>query len=340
MPTPEEIRAAFTLRGVNVTRYSEDVRRRATGLLETLAGKVYRYLATADLNGRVKREKAIRTIRGMAVEHYTAAQRIVEESMVELVRDESRHFKAVFGRGSGKQLLKREAQALVSKMFIDGVPLEDWLVGQSMELAQKIGRQIRLHPADGTAEQLSSKIFGRNTGRAVMTMTPSGKVVRTPVFQGDGLLQTARRYLNTVSKSAIHAASQAALMQAVGRSSTVEKLELSVILDRRTSQICNSRAGAIWMAASGDPAPESATSEPFPGPPPYHLNCRSMLIPFSSEVAPEIAFKEWISSLTAPQQRDILGTGVYNSMNKGTLDLNRVDVGVRPLTLEQLRDSY
>lgn len=340
MPTPEEIRSAYTLRAVNVTRYSEDVRRRATGLLESLAGRMDRYVMLADLGSRPKRERVIRKLRSMAVEHYTASQGILQDAMVEVMRDESRHFKSVIGAGSGKLMLKREAQSLAAEMLIDGVPLEDWLVGQSMELAQKVGRKVRLHPAGSPAEELSVALFGRKTGRSVMVIGPSGGVTRTPVYQGDGLLQTARRHLNTVAKSSIHAASQSALLQAVGRSTSVEKLELSVILDRRTSAICNSRAGAIWMAKSGAPAPESATSEAFPGPPPYHLNCRSALIPFTDDVAPELAFNEWISSLTKAQQRDILGNSRYNSMREGTLDMNRVDVGVRPMTLEQLKDSY
>lgn len=340
MPTPDEIRGAYTLRGVNVTRFSEDVRRRATGLLESLAGRVHRFILTADLSTRTKRERAIRAITRMAVENYDAAQRVLEDSMVELARDESRHFKKVFGRGSGKQMLKREAQALVAQLLVDGVPMEDWLVGQSMELAQRIGRQIRLAPYDTQPADMSARIFGPTTGRFVLAQTHTGKIRRTPVFKGEGVLQTSRRHLNTVAKSSIHAASQAAALAAFRGSNVVEKLELSVILDRRTSQICNSRAGAIWLAQSGAPAPESATSEPFPGPPPYHLSCRSMLIPFQDEVAPAIAFGEWISSLPKAKQREILGSVGYNAMSAGRLDMNRVDVGARPLTIEQLRESY
>lgn len=341
MPTPDDIRAAFTLRGLNVVRYSEDVRRRATGLLESLAGRIHRYLLTADLGTRRRREKAIKLITRMSVEHYDSVEDILESSMVALARDESRHFKAVFGRGSGKQLLKREAVSIINTLLIDGVPLKDWLIGQSMELAQRVGRQIRLSPAQATGYDLSAAIFGRPAGRSVLALDHLGKIISTPVFQGGQVLQTARRHLNTMSKSAVHAASQASALESFKRASSVTKLELSVILDNRTSPICNSRAGAVWFAGSGQPAPESAVNEPFPGPPPYHLNCRSMLIPYVDEVAPEVAFKEWISSLKPAQQRDILGAAGYNEYKAGRLDLGKVrDVGARPLTIEQLRDSY
>lgn len=340
MPSPTDIRAAFTLRGVNVARHSEDVRRRATGLLESLAARINRLLLLADLGTRPQKERVIRQITKLSVQHYDAIEEVLVASMVDLARDESAHFRKVFGRGSGKPMLKREGQALVSSMLIDGVPLRDWLVGQSMEIPQRVGRLVRLSGSKPDAKEISEAAFGPTTGGFVMTLSPSGKVVRTPTFQGGEVLRKYRRYLNTVAKSSIHAASQAAALESFRRSSTVTKLELSVILDRRTSQICNSRAGSIWMAASGAPAPESATNEPFPGPPPYHLSCRSMLVPFSDDVAPEIAFKEWISSLSTTEQRDILGSVRYNSYKKGTLDLNRVDVGDRPLTIEQLRDSY
>jgi hypothetical protein len=340
MPSPADIRAAYTLRGVNVVRYSEGVRRTATGLLESLAARVHRLLLLSDLSTRAKKERVISTITRLSVQHYDSIEEVLVGAMVDLARDESAHFRRVFGRGSGKAMLKREAQALISATLIDGVPLRDWLVGQSMEIPQRVGRLVRLSPAGGTGQDISIAAFGETTGSFVMALSPSGVAVRTPVFKGGEVLGKYRRYLNTVAKSSVHAASQAAALASFRRSSTVTKLELSVILDRRTSQICNSRAGAIWMANSGSPAPESAISEPFPGPPPYHLSCRSMLVPYSDDVAPEIAFNEWISSLSNTEKRDILGVARYNSYKKGTLDLNRVDVGERPLTIEQLRDSY
>ena len=341
MPSPEEIRSAYTLRGVNVARYSEEVRRRATGLLESLAGRIHRFILVADLRTRAKREKAIKRITAMSVEHYTAAEGLLTDAMVDLARDESQFFRSTMGRGSGKALLKREAAGIVAATLVDGIPMDEWLVGQSMELAQRVGRKIRLHPADGTPEQLSTALFGRDTGRRILALNASGTPVRTPAFQGDGILQTFRRHMNTVTKSSILAAQQTAAQVIYERSKNITKLELSVILDKRTSAICNTRAGAVWVLETGAPAEESATSESYPGPPPYHLNCRSMIIPYIDEVPQQISLSEWFSSLKSAQQREILGTVRYNNWRSGRLDLSRIDdLAGRQLTIEQLRESY
>ena len=340
--SPEEIRSAYLLRGVNVARYSEDVRRRATGLLESLVARVYRYLLTADLTSTPKRERALGKITSMFVQHYESAEGLITAGMVDLVRDESRFFKSVYGAGSGKLLLKREAKTIVSDLLIDGTTLEEWMISQAMGTAQKVSRKVRLTRAGATAEELVAGLFGRNTGRFTTALGPSGKPLRVPIFQGDGLLQTTRRHLNTVAKSAVLAAQQAGLVAAAQRSRRVEKLELSVVLDQRTSEICTGRAGSVWMADTGQPAPESATTESFPGPPPYHLNCRSMLIPYTEAIpSGQITLEEWISSLDAAQQRRILGPMRYNSWKEGKLDLrSAVDLSDRPLTFDQLEDSY
>ncbi len=341
MSRPTEIRAAYLKRGVNVERYAEDVRRRTTGFLESLVARIYSYLLTADLATVPKRERAIKRITDLFVQHYASAEDLLSEAMVELVRDESRFFKTVFGPGGGKVLLKREAQALVAGVLIDGTTLHEWLISQAMGNAQKVSRIIRLSPVEATREALVTSLFGRNTGKFTLAIGPNGKPVRAPVFLGEGFLQTARRHLNTVAKSAVHAAQQSADLASATRAKKVAKLQLSVILDQRTSVICNSRAGSVWYADSGKPAPESGTSESFPGPPPYHLNCRSLLIPYEEELPPDISLSEWISSLPKAEQRQILGNVRYNRWREGKLDLDKLSMGDgRPLTIEQLRDSY
>ncbi len=341
MPQPSEIRTAYLKRGVSVNRFAEDVRQRTTGLLETLVARIYRYLLTADLTSVPKREKALKQITNMFVQHYAVAEDLLSESMVELVRDESRFFKKVYGTGSGKALLKREAKRVVDGILIDGTTLHEWLISQAMGNAQKVSRIIRLSPADAPRESLIADLFGRNTGRVTLALGPNGKPVRTPVFLGDGFLQTARRHLNTVATSAVHAAQQAGGLEAFSRTKRVTKLHLSVVLDQRTSDICNSRAGSVWYASSGKPAPESGTSEEFPGPPPYHLNCRSIIIPYEDELPEDMSLSEWISSLSRAEQRQILGNVRYNRWREGKLDLDKLaGSSGRPLTLEQLRESY
>ncbi len=67
------------------------------------------------------------------------------------------------------------------------------------------------------------------------------------------------------------------------RPSTVRGFAAHVLQDDRTSKFCQGLVGGVWDSKTGKALPESAVVFDFPGRPPYHPNCRTILFPWFVE---------------------------------------------------------
>lgn len=146
-------------------------------------------------------------------------------------------------------------------------------------------------------------------------------------------------------------------------------MQLQGVLDDKTSAICMARSGFAWDL-DGNPLPETDTNEPFPGPPPYHPNCRSTLVPvvkglddliedpkvaarvrkavqalpestqasMDGKVASSLTYEDWLKRKNETFQQEVLGPGKYKLWKAGRIDLrDLIDQQGNPLTVAQLR---
>jgi len=119
-------------------------------------------------------------------------------------------------------------------------------------------------------------------------------------------------------------------------------------LDLRTSALCRARSGMHWEV---DGSPMDGTTDKFPGPPPWHWNCRSMLVPIleidktfvgmqsskDGPVAGDISYDQWFKSLPEAEQIEVLGKRKHAIWKEGKLSMrDMVDQSGRPLTIEEL----
>ena len=368
MSVADEIATAYILRGVNVSRHGEDIRRRTTGLLEALIGALYSEIVITEPGPAWanQRERLIRRLNRLIDEYYEEARSRLELALLLLARDESDFYQStmegVLGTGAvaGNGLLRREAEAVVATLLVAGGTLQEYMRGQANNLSGAIARQLRMSSVGEGIEAIIARILGRRTGRTLKVPSLEGEA-QVPEFSG-GVVDTARRHVNTVTTSATNATSQAAAQAVFGKNKAITRVFLSVVLDRKTSVICNSRAGAIWQLPSGEADEESATDEGFPGPPPYHLNCRSILFPVltSSDAMrnrrkipeerreqvdgalPKVdSLDNWLKAQPPAIQKKFLGTGRYNLYKQGKLPTSALlERGTRPLTLQGLKRSY
>lgn len=64
----------------------------------------------------------------------------------------------------------------------------------------------------------------------------------------------------------------------------IKGMQAVVTLDTRTSQLCQGRSGWAWNN-DGTPIDSSGATIDFPGPPPWHWNCRTTLVPITRSFA-------------------------------------------------------
>ncbi len=145
-------------------------------------------------------------------------------------------------------------------------------------------------------------------------------------------------------------------------------VQVLAVLDDRTSEICMARSGMAWDM-EGNPLTDE-TTEDFPGPPPWHPNCRSTLVPIvktvgeivgdsaidkairkevkklpektqasmDGQVAAKLTYEDWLKTKSEDFQQEVLGPGKWKLWKAGKIGLkDLIDQRGNPLTLEQLK---
>jgi hypothetical protein len=104
----------------------------------------------------------------------------------------------------------------------------------------------------------------------------------------------------------------------LSHASSTAGVSVLVTVDERTGVFCTGLLGGMWNVETGKSLPQSAVSVDFPGPPPYHPNCRSIIGPvfhqglvFKSGVAasgqaPDFSSNSWLDALPS-DERDYYG---------------------------------
>ena len=187
----------------------------------------------------------------------------------------------------------------------------------------------------------------------------------------DGLMGGSRRGATLVVRTSVQSITNEARFQTFKKNKSVVKgYQAVVTFDNLTSDICIARSGFAW---DHDGKPMNArTTESFPGPPPWHRNCRTTLIPIvksydelikdphqaaqvkaalekvpvgvrasmNGAVAKDLTYDQWLRGQTATIQKKVLGVGKHRLWKNGDLSLrDLIDQSGRPLTLAQLQKA-
>ncbi len=144
-------------------------------------------------------------------------------------------------------------KSVKDKALLMGAPAKEWWSRQNARTFQKFTDVVRP---------------GVLLGRDIPTMTrewqaASGQLKRNAEAQ----IRTGVLSVTNATTEAIYRANP----------DVVSGLRTLATLDLRTSALCRGRSGMVWYL-DGTPA-TSWTNIPYPGPPPWHWNCRTRLTP-------------------------------------------------------------
>lgn len=265
-------------------------------------------------------------------------------------------------------LTKQDLKALVSPktQLIHGNPAADWWAKQSKDLQHRFKQQINIGMAAGeTNDQLVQRIRGKQIGYRMVTI--KGRKKQIPAFSG-GIMDISTREAKTLVRTAVAQVSNQVNWETwLGNSELLRGVQALVTLDNKTTVLCMSRSGGAWDF-DGDPLPQSKTKIQFPGIPPWHFNCRTILIPvtkswedlikeaggkskklldtvpdstqssMNGQVAGDLNYEQWLKNQPVEFQQEVLGMGKWNLWQKGKITMAQmVDQSGNQLTLSQLR---
>jgi hypothetical protein len=305
------IRATDAL--IEVNRFEQRVRGLVLSHLRALQAELAKEIIGADIEGAVrdetKQERLERLHRDVTVilnREMSGARKILTRELVDL--SELMHevavdaLNVVFTVDIAKVTLTRgELRALVDDDVVLGAPSKEWWSERSEDTRRAFIREMRVGISRGeTNEQLIARVRGKPTGGMTTVTLPDGSVAKVREYAG-GLLDVSYSAVEALVRNSTASVSNITLLETYRQNGDVVKgIEAITTLDSRTSDICMARTGSAWDL-EGKPFPESSTQEPFPGPPPWHFRCRTVLGP---------VMKSWDELLeeAGQERRGLLGT--------------------------------
>ena len=269
---------------------------------------------------------------------------------------------------AGPGLSPESLQRIVSNTLIEGAPSKEWWSRQGSKLQQRFSDQVKLGMVQQESlDDIVRRVRGTATGRRVSYRASDGSLKFMSEFKG-GIMEVSTREARALVRTSVQAVSQNARMDLYKKNKDiVNGVQAVVTLDGRTSDLCMSRSGFAWDM-EGKPLAGTGTSESFPGPPPWHFQCRSTLVPvlpsfnklsknkkikdkvvkiprgtqssMDGQVAANLTYESWLKNKSEPFQKQVLGHGRWKLWKEDKLSLRQlVDQTGNSLNLRQLRSK-
>jgi len=250
------------------------------------------------------------------------------------------------------------ARRLIEGLTVQGHPIRSWWNGVARKVTDDVVAEVRkgLDEVPANLTKITRRVRGTED-----------RNYRNGVREGIG------RDISTIIRTTTQTVSNDARMAVYEQNQDVIRgVQASNPLDSRTSDICRARAGMAWDIRTGEPFP--GTSGSFPGPPPWHFGCRTVLIPIlrpatelrrirggrgrtirrrlerlerdrratlDGRPAGDMTFGDWLRKRSEAQQREILGPGKYDLWKAGQIDMRQlIDQQGNPMTLAELRARF
>ncbi len=383
---------------VDLHRYAEGVRENVVGNLEQLSNDIERKLRGAKpltVFAETQNKKLLAWSKDTIATAYDENAAITHSKLVNLAEVEALGQVKLTNKVFGSQVMRNgltsgDLEEMVGKSMIQGAPQEAWWAKQSVDLQNRFAQQIRLGVAAGeNNDQLVTRIIGAETGpKRVVTLTDGSKLI-VPTRAG-GVMDVSKREATTLVRTSVQTISNNVLMeQYKANSDVLEGVQWLATLDLRTTPLCRERDKKAWALpgndappgvsgaasdegdAEGSDNPDLLPSDEFPGPPPAHFNCRSVLIPITKtwaklikdagaadseqlakdveevpdtvrasmdgEVSAGLKYEDWLKEQPVEAQQEVLGQGKWDLWDKGKIGFSdMVDQTGRALTLEEL----
>jgi len=298
----------------------------------------------------------------LIAQKYGQIAREHQSTLIDLAEFESERTRKLVNTQVGVALLSvgvplSTLKALANDDLVEGRPAKEWWSQQSDNLRGRFQQTIRQGVFAGeTLGQLQQRVRGTKARN----------------FQ-DGIMAITSRNAEALIRTSVQSMANAARHETFKANDDVlAGFQALVTLDTRTSELCMSRSGFAWDL-EGNPLNEE-TKISFPGPPPWHFNCRTTLVPvlksweqlqkdakgdealgkkldkveektdagtqssMDGQVSEDLSYEDWLRTKPESVQMQILGTTKWDLWRRGQISLSDlVDQRGRPLTIEQLR---
>ena len=374
MPINDDIFDKIMAHAVDLDRFASGTSRRVADYLDALSQELEDKIRAAGLDGketvkRARQEALIAQARKSISKVYKTTVDYVNGHITELVDIEAKWLGKLIPTVfevlvESVVLTPAQLKRLTDTTMLRGMPQKEWWDQQTTKLRNSFAQQVRLGVGAGeTTDQIVSRIRGAATGKVRVVDIDGEKVIVQQRI--GGIMSVSKRDAEALVRTSIQTVSNAVRDETIDANQDIVRARMAVAtLDLRTTDLCKSRDGALW-GLDGKPLSESPVKIDYPGPPPWHFNCRTTIVPITKswkelggklkdgaeekisdrerasmdgQVPAKLTYEQWLKTKPKSVQVEVLGPGRWQLWNDGKITFaDLVDTSGRPLTLEQLR---
>lgn len=367
---------------VDLLRFDARSRRRIRGQLQLLQDRLMAELAGVDFSNiqrRTRLDMLLTQTKLILKVNYSSMNRILAKDLRDLaaleqdfvVKGMNDLFKVDIMSAA---LTPEKLRALTKEANILGAPAREWWSRQGGRMQRAFEDNMRQGFLLGESTgDLVRRVRGTSTGKRQIIELAGGSTKSVHVFEG-GIMQTSTREAETLVRTAVNSVANDIRLQTYqSNSDVIKSVQAFVTLDAATSTICQSH-GAIPDEWDNETLEPLHGSNPWPGPPSWHFNCRSSLIPITKsweelqgqavggtrnqrriarrldnnapkrvrssmdgQVPRGTSFNKWLKRQPKSVQLDLLGPSKRKLWLKGKLSLTQMlDQTGRPLSLGKI----
>lgn len=376
----EQLADKIIARAIDLLHLENSLSHEILGYLELLKQDIIKKLGNISptdilrVSDRQRRlEKLLTQVADTIKTTYKDITKVTDKNLYELITLDSKFTTTVLNSAIGIDITSiswttEQIKAIMSNTLIQGAPSAEWWLRQAATTIQRFTDQMRIGVLAGESNsQLERRIRGTATGRRI-TYTINGTTQRLPEYRG-GIMDISARHAKALVRTSVQAISSEARMATFAKNPDVVKgYQAQVTLDNRTSKLCMSRSGYAWDL-KGKPL-NSLTKINFPGPPPWHWNCRTCLTPITyswnelleragkstkkklsempestqasmdGQVAGNLTYEEWLKTKPVTFQKEVLGSSRWKLWTEGKISFSDLVTGSgKILTIEQLKNK-
>lgn len=357
---------------VDVQRIAEDVRGKVLLNLMELDQELQRAIYAVDIPGtprtdyqQKRLENLLQSTKDTIKSSYKEANDVLKSQLLEIADLQSiaipNIFNTLFKGDVVSVSFTRNDLEVLARGDLLGAPAKEWWAKQTNDAVHRFTTQIRMGVLQGeTNAQLVTRVIGKSLGKRVITDIEGNQTIVNN-FEG-GIMDVSKREATALVRTSVQSVSNQVLEQTYTQNQDIlDGRQAVATLDLKTTPMCRSRDGGLWDN-DGNPLKESPIQIPFPGSPPWHFNCRTIIVPIIKswddlagmkglpELAPstrsaldgqvpeDVTYENWLREQSVERQQEVLGPGKWELWKDGKLTMpDMVDQQGNPLTIEELK---
>jgi SPP1 gp7 family putative phage head morphogenesis protein len=277
MSIPKKLFNEAIRNSVNIDRYGHEINRRVQALLRNAENEIVGRIAANDpTRPTMAKWKMARMadlqkqIRELLDQTYKNIDEHVDRGLLSTAENQTEQVVKSFNRALGVEIFRvtlapEYLKSIVENTMVQGHVIGEWWAKQSDSVKNKIGTTLQRAMKEIQAGLVQGEAIGELISRVRGTATRPG------------IILTTRREATTLVRTSVMQIANATRMETYKKNADVlDGYEWCSTLDSRTTILCAALSGKRFDM---DLKPIDHDME-FPGGPPCHFNCRSVLVPY------------------------------------------------------------